>query len=89
VNSPQPVCSGGAYDLATVGLQRHLLGYAAVALPLSASLAAGRYERGVQAIRLTDRWHLLHNLALTLEEFLLQKRSALREAPMPGTEPEV
>jgi hypothetical protein len=40
------------------------------------------------AVQVTDRWHLLHNLALTLEEFLLQKRPALREAAAPGTEPE-
>ena len=32
------------------------------------------------AAQIADRWHLLHNLALTLEGFLLQKRSALREA---------
>ena len=37
---------------------------------------------------MTDRWHLLPNLALTLEEFLLQKRLALHEAAMPGTETE-
>ena len=40
------------------------------------------------ATQVSDRWHLLHNLALTLEEFLLQKRPTLREAAMPGTEPE-
>lgn len=32
--------------------------------------------------------HLLHNLALTLEEFLLQKRPLLSRAASPGTEPE-
>jgi transposase len=34
------------------------------------------------AVQVTDRWHLLHNLALTLEEFLLQKRPGLREAAL-------
>ena len=40
------------------------------------------------ATQVTDRWHLLHNLALVLEEFLLQKRPALRKAAASGTEPE-
>ncbi len=35
------------------------------------------------AVQVTDRWHLLHNLALTLEEFLLQKQTALRAAASP------
>ena len=33
-----------------------------------------------QARHVTDRWHLLHNLTQVLEEFLLQKRPALRDA---------
>jgi transposase len=33
-----------------------------------------------QARHVTDRWHLLHNLTQLLEEFLLHKRPALREA---------
>ena len=36
-----------------------------------------------EATQIADRWHLLHNLALTLEEFLLQKRPVLREAALP------
>ncbi len=37
------------------------------------------------ALQVTDRWHLLHGLALGLEEFLLRKRSALGSAAAPGT----
>jgi transposase len=40
------------------------------------------------AVQVTDRWHLLHNLALVLENLLLQKQPVLRKAAMPGTEPE-
>ena len=36
-----------------------------------------------EATQVADRWHLLHNLALVLEEFLLQKGPALREAAAP------
>jgi transposase len=39
------------------------------------------------AVQVTDRWHLLHNLALVLEEFLLQKRPVLRETAMPRPRP--
>jgi transposase len=38
------------------------------------------------ATHVADRWHLLHNLALTLEEYLLQKRPVLSKASAPGAE---
>ncbi len=41
-----------------------------------------------RAVQVTDRWHLLHNLALTLENLLLHKQPALRRAATPGTEHE-
>ncbi|MDP9410393.1 MAG: ISL3 family transposase [Actinomycetota bacterium] len=40
------------------------------------------------AVQVTDRWHLLRNLALTLEEFLLQKRPMLSKAASPDAAPE-
>jgi transposase len=36
-----------------------------------------------QATQVADRWHLLHNLAEVLEEFLLHHRAALRDAARP------
>ena len=58
------------------------------------------YARGIaagapDAEQVADRWHLLHGLTLALEDFLLQKRPALRKAaepeatpPDPGSEPD-
>jgi transposase len=40
------------------------------------------------ATHVADRWHLLHNLTLTLEEYLLQKRPILRKAAAPEAAPE-
>ncbi len=40
-----------------------------------------------QATQVADRWHLLHNLAEVLEEFLLHHRAALREAAVVAEAP--
>jgi len=40
------------------------------------------------ATQIADRWHLMHNFALVLEEFLLQKEPALRKAAAPEAAPE-
>ena len=40
------------------------------------------------ARHVADRWHLLHNLTITLEEYLLQKRPILRKAAAPEAVPE-
>src|SRR5262249_51920978 len=45
---------------------------------------AGAATKGApQATQVADRWHLLHNLAEVLEEFLLHHRAALRDAARP------
>jgi transposase len=41
-----------------------------------------------EAVQIADRWHLLHNFALVLEEFLLQKQTVLRAAASPEAAPE-
>jgi transposase len=41
-----------------------------------------------RAAHVADRWHLLHNLALTLEEYLLQKRPVLQKVAAPEAAPE-
>jgi len=46
-------------------------------------------NKGVpDATHVADRWHLLHNLTLTLEEYLLQKRPVLHRAAAPEAAPE-
>jgi transposase len=39
------------------------------------------------ATHVADRWHLLHNLTLTLEEYLLQKRPVLQKAAASEAKP--
>ena len=48
------------------------------------------YREGIargapKAVQVADRWHLLHGLALGLEEFLLHERPALGKASATGT----
>ena len=45
--------------------------------------ARGISEGAPDAAQVADRWHLLHGLALGLEDFLLHKRSVLRAAAKP------
>jgi transposase len=40
------------------------------------------------ATHVADRWHLLHNLTLTLEEYLLQKRPVLQKVAAPEAVPQ-
>ena len=47
--------------------------------------AQGIYEGAPEAVQVADRWHLLHSLALGLEEFLLRKRPAPGKAATPRT----
>ena len=48
----------------------------------------GLAKGALSATHVADRWHLLHNLALTLEEYLLQKRPVLHKAAAPEALPE-
>ncbi len=45
--------------------------------------AQGIAEGVPEAVQVADRWHLLHNLYLSLEDFLLHKRPALKKAAVP------
>ena len=50
------------------------------------------YRQGISegapgAVQVADRWHLLHNLSLVLEDFLLQKQPASGRPPRRRKEP--
>lgn len=52
----------------------------------SATYAEGIANGAPQATQVADRWHLMRNLAETLDEFLIGKRPLLKAAARPETE---
>ena len=64
-------------------LRRHP-GVKVVSRDRSNVYAQGISEGAPEAAQVADRWHLLHSLALGLEEFLLHKRSVLGKATATG-----
>jgi transposase len=68
-------------------------GHPAAEVEVAARDRSNIYREGLAkgapgATHVADRWHLLHNLALTLEEYLLQKRPVLQKAAAPEAAPE-
>jgi transposase len=66
---------------------------AAAGVEVAARDRSNIYREGLasgapNATHVADRWHLLHNLTLSLEEYLLQKRPVLRKAAAPEAAPE-
>jgi transposase len=86
-------------DLLPDRYQESLVGWfeshpaAAAEVELAARDRSNIYREGLAkgapgARHVADRWHLLHNLTLSLEDYLLQKRPVLRKAAAPEAAPE-
>ncbi len=56
-----------------------------IARDRSGAYAEAATKGAPQALQVADRWHLMHNLVGALEELLLQKKKALREAARTDT----
>src|SRR5215203_2124335 len=77
---------GSTYGTILVDLERHEV---VDLLPeRSQESLVAWFRSHPDATHVPDRWHLLHNLTLTLEEYLLQKRPVLRRAAAPEAAPE-
>jgi len=73
-------------DSAVAWLQQHPQ-ITTIARDRAGVYAEAATKGAAQATQVTDRWHLLHNLAEVLEEFLLHQRPALREAAQGAATP--
>jgi len=77
-----------AVDSAVAWLKQHPQ-ITTIARDRSGVYAEAATKGAPQATQVADRWHLLHNLAAVLEEFLLHQRAALRAAAAPAESAEV
>ena len=76
-----------AVDSAVAWLQQHPQ-VTTIARDRAGVYAEAATKGAPQARQVADRWHLLHNLAEVLEEFLLHQRAALRAAARDAVVPE-